>query len=609
MVLRYWGARDLTAESFAGLVDRSAAGIRTDVLQQELEARGWTAVAVRGQPAVITGELDAGRPVIALIEDRPGTYHYVVVVGWHERGVVLHDPARVPYRVMPVDEFRRRWRPTDEWMLLVTPRSRPEEPTNPTPSSGQPAPPGGQGCGGLIERGVAQAQSGDFEAAEQTLTQALGCPGSAALTELAGLRVLQRRWPEVVELSSRAVFEDASQAHAWELLATGRFVTDDAYGALAAWNAVGQPRLDLFRVEGLIRTDQRAVERLTFLRPGQVLTVSSLRRAERQLRDWPAATSASVSYLPRQGGLADLRVAVAERGRIPRLAALGLIGGRAAFTREVRVALGPLTRGGDRLEVGWRFWPGRPRVSADLLVPAPWGGLWGVHGSSERQPVGEPALLTMNRDSAGILLSAWQTGRVRWQTGAGIDHWLGLGRYGRVSGSVDLAAYDDSMRVHVSGQRWLGTAGFATVDVTGRMSRALGGGMWVESRVASSSVSREAPLDLWPAGDNGQVRPTLLRAHPLVRRGTFKGERLGTRVATASVEVQRLYESRGARMGPAVFVDVGRTAGRLVAPTVIDTDVGIGFRARLPGVPGAIRADIAKGLRDGATAISFVYEP
>ena len=38
-----------------------------------------------------------GRPVIALIEDRPGRYHYVVVVSARRGGpIVLHDPARAP---------------------------------------------------------------------------------------------------------------------------------------------------------------------------------------------------------------------------------------------------------------------------------------------------------------------------------------------------------------------------------------------------------------------------------------------------------------------------------------------------------------------------------
>ena len=43
MVLRYWGERGISAETFSHLVDRSAAGIRTDVLVDELRRRGWTA--------------------------------------------------------------------------------------------------------------------------------------------------------------------------------------------------------------------------------------------------------------------------------------------------------------------------------------------------------------------------------------------------------------------------------------------------------------------------------------------------------------------------------------------------------------------------------------
>ena len=30
---------------------------------------------------------------------------------------------------------------------------------------------------------------------------------------------------------------------------------------------------------------------------------------------------------------------------------------------------------------------------------------------------------------------------------------------------------------------------------------------------------------------------------------------------------------------------------------------------RVPGVSGVVRIDVAKGLRDGSTALSFVYDP
>ena len=72
--------RGLDAESFAPLVDRSAGGIRTTRLIDDLRQRGWNAVAVEGREDLIDAELARGRPVLTLIEDRPGTFHYVVIV-------------------------------------------------------------------------------------------------------------------------------------------------------------------------------------------------------------------------------------------------------------------------------------------------------------------------------------------------------------------------------------------------------------------------------------------------------------------------------------------------------------------------------------------------
>jgi predicted double-glycine peptidase len=614
MVLRYWGAQGLTAESFAGLVDRSAAGIRTEALRADLVARGWSAVATEGSEAAVVRELDASRPVIALVEDRPGTYHYVVIVGWHARGVVLHDPARVPYRVMAVQEFRRRWHAANDWMLAVTPgpgRATEAAPARATALATIARPTEPLSCEGLVARGVAEAQANALDAAEQSLTSALGCPGSAALRELAGLRALQSRWPEVIELASRVVLESPGDAYAWQLLATARFVTSDARGALAAWNATSQPRLDLTQVEGLRRTRQRIVERLTSLERGDEVTLDRLRRIERQLDDWPAMTSVSVSYVPKPGGLADLRIAANERDLVPRSrVALGVIGGRAIITREVRVALGPMTSGGDRLELGWRFWPERPRYSAGLLAPAPWGGLWGVQVSSERQPLTAPAVETFRHDSAGVVLSAWQTGRLRWQAGGGIDRWIDRGRFATFQATLDLATLGDGVRLRARGQSWLGTEGFSASDASLRGTRVIRAGRYrLEGRVAASRVSAAAPYDIWPAGDTGHARTTLLRAHPLLTRGKYRTSRLGEEVVTASLEAQRVWRRRGAEFGPAVFTDVGRTARRLTGDPIRDADVGLGFRVRVLGLTGTIRVDLAKGLRDGARALSFVYEP
>ena len=80
MVLRYWGERELSAEAFAHLVDRSAAGIRTDALVAELRRRGWNVLGVAGDEDAVRAELTQGRRVLMLIEDRPSVFHYVVTV-------------------------------------------------------------------------------------------------------------------------------------------------------------------------------------------------------------------------------------------------------------------------------------------------------------------------------------------------------------------------------------------------------------------------------------------------------------------------------------------------------------------------------------------------
>jgi len=124
MVLRFWGERGVSAETFAPLVDRSAAGIRTTVLVGALVQRGWRASALSGSDALLDSELSNGRPSIVLLEDRPGVFHYVVIVGATERAVIFHDPARAPLRVMGRAEFDRRWSASDRWMAIVLPAAR-----------------------------------------------------------------------------------------------------------------------------------------------------------------------------------------------------------------------------------------------------------------------------------------------------------------------------------------------------------------------------------------------------------------------------------------------------------------------------------------------------
>src|SRR6185436_19915398 len=100
---------------------------------------------------------------------------------------------------------------------------------------------------------------------------ALSPASSTALSELAGLRFLQKRYGESATLAERALAIAPTDEHARQTLATSRFLQGDAKGALAAWNRLGQPRVDVVNVEGADRTRHPVIVGLTGLRGRQLL--------------------------------------------------------------------------------------------------------------------------------------------------------------------------------------------------------------------------------------------------------------------------------------------------------------------------------------------------
>jgi hypothetical protein len=617
MVLRYWGARGLDADSFAHLVDRSAAGIRTTALIDEIRRRGWSATAIAGSDEAIARELADGRPILTLIQDRPGTFHYIVIIGATPRAVVYHDPARTAFRTMSREEFDRRWSAAEHWMAVVVPPNAPDEsrgvsPNTATARDGAFEANTAASCDALVADGVRLAESNDLDGAERRLTGALSCEGPAPLRELAGVRLLQRRWGEVSDLASAALAEDPSDAHAWRLLATSRFVQDDRSGALNAWNHVGEPRVDLIRIDGLVRTRQRIVEQLLPIERNDVLTPARFVRARRQLRELPSAASAELTFVPVPSGLVELRATVAERSLIPAdrwsLAALGVV---AALKREVEVSSGAVTGGGERITVGWRFWPERPRVSAALTSPAPWGGLWGVDAFAERQPFTTDLFPTSRRRGAHLSMSEWVAPRIRASIRAGVEHWGGVESFGMLGAGLRVLTIAERLDGHIDLSGWKAGPSFGTMDVgaTIRSTTERRGQVFV-GRAGLGLASVDTPADIWFAGDTGRSRGMPLRAHPLMSGGQIRVEQIGRQVIYSSGETQRWWAGKaGVRLGAAAFVDVAHTDRRAVARARNDVDVGLGARLAVPGVNGTIRIDVAKGLRDGATALSFVYDP
>jgi len=604
MVMRYWGERGVDAESFRTLVDAKAGGIRTDALAAGLRDRAWNAVALEGSSEAMTRELQQGRPVIALLEDRPRTYHYVVVVARNADGIVFHDPARTPFRIMRTAEFEQRWSAARRWMLIVTPPAS-RDSSSPAVEARGPA----TLCDAQIASAVQQAQENKLDEAERTLVGALSCPGAAVYRELAGLRAVQRRWPEAADLAAAALAREPDDAYASRLLGAARFIDDDQLAALDAWNRAREPRIDLIRIDGLTRTRYRVVERSLGLQTGRVLTRAALVRARRRLNELPAG-SGTIDFVPRPSGLAEVRAMVLERSIAPRnFFDLGVVALATAITRELVVPLVSPTGGGEQVTMDWRFWAHRPLYQLSIAAPAPWRGIWSVAARRERQPFTTTFSPTVH-DSLQLDVADWTNGGIRWQLGGGLDRWNDARLFTTVDASMRVSSERDRLDARVRLRTWFGGGSDfqqAEFRMVARSSSRLTGFV-VTGNGGVASVSASAPADLWFAGDTGRARPFLLRAHPILTDGErFRSDRMGRVFAHESTEVQRWWRVGPLRTGIAAFVDTAVTARRLSGGSITDVDVGMGLRGAYPGRAGALRLDLARSVRDGHFAVSAVY--
>jgi predicted double-glycine peptidase len=634
MVFRYWKTAPAHAEDFASLVDDSAEGIRLRDLARAIQERGWRALLFTGTGIDIRQHLNQGRPIIALIQDRPARYHYVVVVAWARSQIVFHDPARGPFRVIDVDAFDRVWAATNRTALLILPQDDLAEDA----SANTRARDSGDDCANTVEHAVQIARSGDLDDAETLLSLAEGaCPSSsAALRELAGIRFLQRRWNDAAALAERAVVRDPADMHAWQLLASARFVGGDADGALRAWNSRNEPRVDLAHVEGLDRTHYEVVSDLLNLPAQTVLTASQLERAKRRIGELPSLQMSRVTYVPRASGLATVEVAVVERPLIPRTwpsAAAAVL--EAATTRESRLDVASPTGNGELWAASWRWWAGRPRVSLAVATPQLGGrtGLWRLDGEWQRETYTRDTLITTERRRAGLTLADWRSGNFRWEIHGALDHWLAAstsaearagsrgrgswkdaGKYLSAGAAAERRFLRDHLAVRAQGVFWqrIGlTDGFGLAGLSSAWRSAREGTSTWMALGGATAVSARAPLDVWPAADTGHVRQALLRAHPLLVDGAIRAASLGRVLTHTTIEFQRDLPSHPLiRIRWAGFVDAAKQALTMRPGAVSGhIDFGVGLRAQLPATPGMLRVDIARGLRDGNIAVSAAWQP
>lgn len=615
MVMRYWGATDAFPDAFAPLVDRSAGGIRTGALVSDLRRRGWDASDREGDAPAIAGELAHGRPVIALIQDSPRRYHYVVVVGWSDGKVTLHDPARAPNRVIDAARFDAQWQKSGRWMLVLVPGVQPHAIAEAAgPADGDEVAPAGP-CAPLV-RAAVQLAGSDRSAARAALERATAqCPDEGApWRELAGLDVLDQDWTKASAHAQRAVTIDPRDRYAWRTLATARYVAHDDLSALAAWNRLGEPAVSLIDIKGLAHTRYGVIADAVGVELRAVLTPDAVRRAERRVRDVPAVAASRLSFRPAEDGRARIDVSIVERDRVPAPVPAAIRAGFDAVTaRQVSASFSNLTGGGETAGAAWRWWRHRPMIAAFYAAPAPaalGGGVWRLDVAHETQTFGTSASVE-TRTSAGISLGNWLSGATRFSAGLALDRWNARAEDVAVTAGLEHWRAANRLRLTAEMTQSAGRDSFATARVTAAARSSAAPTGWLVFGLAGySAASRTAPASVWPGADTGQARDVLLRAHPLLEDGIVTGGAFGRRLAFGTVELQRWSSLRRLplRFASAVFVDAARARRGLDAVRLQpQIDAGAGLRIAVPGF-GAMRLDLAKGLRDGGFVFSAGWD-
>jgi predicted double-glycine peptidase len=607
MVMRYWGARLLDASEFASLIDLKAHGISTTRLAEAVTSKGWHTYALTGTREIARHHLIVGRPIVALIRVASQRLHYVVVVGWGGGRVVFHDPALRPLRSMTESDFGRAWAATDRWMMLILPSDA--APRLAARMDDHAAPPAS--CAMEVAEGVASAADRAFEQAAARLVAARAlCPDSSApLTELAGVRLLERNYTAAAATAADATALNPADLHAWRTLATARYLLHQPDAALDAWNHAGDPVLDLVRIEGLTRTREVVVSQLLGVSPGTMLTASALSRGRRRLEDLPAVAVPRMEYVPVGRGQAEVRATLVEPSVVPSgWIDFGGVALGAAINRELAWTFSSPSGNGESVTAQWRWWENRPRVGLSASIPVHRAVLT-IDGSLERQTfsttdAAQPIVVD-DRRSVSVGMSQWVTDWLRWNAVVGADQWNGIRTLPRATAGLEVRGDRDRVAVGLATTVWAGQGGFASARVGARWrSSAEPADAVLSAAVDGILTTERAPHDLWPGADTGQATSTLLRAHTSLIRGVIVSEAFGRQLVHATGEWQSRSRAVSlARLRGAVFVDTARAwRGDFVRDRAL-VDAGAGVRIGLSG-RGAIRVDVAHGLTDGANALS-----
>ena len=606
MVERWWGRRGVYAEEFASLVRPAAGGILTTDLAQATRARGWQAQTIHGTAALVQQSLRDSIPVIALIKVGGNRYHYVVIVGWNADLVVFHDPAMAPFASLKASEFLRRWSGADQWAMLVRPSAsmgisaRPADP--PPAGSGDSLP-----CSPWLDEAAGAAAANHLEDADRFLAAAaMACPTEPlVLRELAGVRFLQGRQAEAMRLADEYLRRAPGDALGWQLLASSRYLTGDADGALTAWNAIGRPVVDLLGIEGIRHIRFQALANIMMIAPRLVLTPGHLARAQRRIADVPALAGANVTYAPLPGGMVEVDAAVVERPTVEPILQL-IVGGalRAAVRGEAGLTVNTPFGAGEAWRAQWRWQSANPRRAVRLDIPVRIGlpGVASLEGSWEQYRF-EAGVQGDQRRASAIGFSSWIRGGIEAMAGARFERWTGSGDFLALSLGGALHGSHDRMVLLAQGERavpFTDQASYTRVRTQVAWTSPVGSSSLIWSmRLGGDWTSAAAPRGLWPIAGGDLAREIPLRAHSLIVGGRLSMAQTGQGVIHGGVAADRPVAIMGPiTLGAGAFLDgadVIRSADDVTRHQRY-LDGGVGLRIGLVGMTrSALRVDLARG--------------
>lgn len=491
-------------------------------------------------------------------------------------------------------------------------------------------------CDAAVRAAVARADAGDLAAASALLEDAaLRCPEHVGVVrELSGIRFREGRLREAEELALRLVAMEPEGAWGWDLLGTLRYLDNDAVGALGPWNRIARPRVEAVE------------EPATGIRAGELLTPSSLTRAERRLGALPAVARARVEYRPTPGGGARILSHLARhprhnltRGSVPAHLVRALGG-------SLQVLGSDLLGWDERVRLDGSLDRGVRQIELEAMAPPPGGRIAAAGGELRHTvttlppPPEQPHdRAVIRRSGARLQLRPWPEARLQAEAAAGVDHWSGDGSGGPgpalesprgTHAAVEARTRADlapGLGLQLGGAWWSG--GFGTWEVVLDAARGPGtaagnprldAGLGVRARGGLVARHGEAPSDLVPRFGSRANATHLMRAAALLSPS-------GNRWLHGTLEVTAARStSLGILLGGAVFLDgvhglgdswadgsripiAEESARPGSAEMTVKTihHVGAGLRLAVPGMEGWLRVDGAVDPTSGRGRVSVAW--